>query len=83
VLAKEYCRNALVTMALASAKPNNEWSVNTVHRPNKLPMNKAYKDNENKKCSQIEEVPKTFLTRTQKLADKADYTIYKLGFKFC
>ncbi len=46
-------------------------------------MNKAYKDNENKKCSQIEEVPKTFLTRTQKLADKADYTIYKLGFKFC
>ena len=47
VLAREYWRNALVTMALASAKPNNEWSVNTVHKPNKLPMNKAYKDNKN------------------------------------
>jgi hypothetical protein len=66
VLAKEYWRNALVTMALASAKPNNEWSVNTVHRPNKLPMNKAYKDNENKKCSQIEEVPQTFFNSNPK-----------------
>ena len=41
LLANEYLRNVLVTMALASANPNREWSVKTVPRPSKLPANKA------------------------------------------
>ena len=41
MLASEYCRKVLVTMALASANPNSEWSVKTVQRPRRLPMNSA------------------------------------------
>ena len=41
VLASEYLRKVLVTTAEASAKPNSEWSVNTVDRPSIAPMNNA------------------------------------------
>ncbi len=40
-LARENFRKVLVTTAEASAKPNREWSVNTVVRPRREPMNRA------------------------------------------
>ena len=41
IFAKQYLKNVFVTMALASANPNKEWSVKTVFRPNRLPTKLA------------------------------------------